>query len=702
MKATEAKLLDFLRKSQQFVIPIYQRTYSWTTRECEQLWDDIIRVGRSAEIPAHFIGSIVYIEQGLYQVTSNSPLLVIDGQQRLTTVTLIIEALARNLGEGEPYPDFSTRKLRNRYLRDPDETGEAAQKLLLTQTDKSTLNAILNQRELPSYHSLRVEENFQFILSRVEGIKDDISTLCQGLAKLMVVDISLSRDQDNPQLIFESMNSTGRELSQADLIRNYVLMGLEPLQQESIYNHHWRPMEEAFGQKAYADHFDNFMRYYLTVKTRELPNKNRVYEVFKAYARRFVENGEIIDDLIADIHKYARYYCAMELGQETNPKLADAFADFRELKANVAYPLLLPAYDRYALDHISDAELERIVRLIESYVIRRSICDIPTNSMNRTFEAFPAALDDHRYLQSIEATFAALLSRARFPRDEEFRRELIGRDFYNYPRRSYFLRRLENFGRKERVRVDDYTIEHILPQNPDLSSSWRRALGEGWQRVHETWLHTLGNLTLTGYNAEYSDRPFEQKRDMEGGFKESPLRLNSGLGQLATWDADSILERAQNLAIKSIQIWPMPSVPQAIVDEFKRSAKSRPSSATHEQHEYLSPGRPARILFDALKPRILEIDDLVYEEPKARYISYKAETNFVDITALSRQLKIWLNVPFHVLDDPQNIARDVTNIGHLGAGDVEIRYDNPKDVPYIMSLVRQSFEWQMDQTEPWA
>ena len=388
MKATEAKLLDFLRKSQQFVIPIYQRTYSWTTDECEQLWNDIMRVGRSPDIPAHFVGSIVYIEQGLYQVSSNSPLLVIDGQQRLTTVTLIIEALARNLGNDEPFPDFSARKLRNRYLRDPDESGEAAHKLLLTQTDKSTLNALINQQPMPDAYSIRVQENFDFILRRVNGINDQIASLCEGLAKLMVVDISLNRDQDNPQLIFESMNSTGKELSQADLIRNYVLMGLEPIQQETIYNLHWRPMEEAFGQKAYADHFDNFMRYYLTVKTGELPNKNKVYEVFKNYARQYPDNANFVDDLIADVQKFARYYCAMELGQEINPILQNPFSDFRELRANVAYPLLLSAYDQYATHNITDYEFAKVVRLVESYVIRRSICDIPTNSMNRTFESF--------------------------------------------------------------------------------------------------------------------------------------------------------------------------------------------------------------------------------------------------------------------------------------------------------------------------
>ena len=235
MKATEANFLDFLKKSPQFVIPIYQRTYSWTERECRQLWDDIVRTGRNNDIAAHFVGSIVYIEKGLYQISRQSSLLVIDGQQRLTTVMLILEALARRLGETEPVDGFSARKLRNYYLLNPLEEGERGFKLLLTQTDKQNLLALLQQTSPPAETSLRITDNFAFFEAQVQAVVDDLTPLCRGLAKLMIVDIALSRDQDNPQLIFESMNSTGRELSQADRIRNFILMGLEPARQRRLY-----------------------------------------------------------------------------------------------------------------------------------------------------------------------------------------------------------------------------------------------------------------------------------------------------------------------------------------------------------------------------------------------------------------------------------------------------------------------------------
>ena len=281
MKATEANFLGFLKRSPQFVIPIYQRTYSWTERECGQLWEDILRTGGSDAIPAHFTGSIVYIEKGLYQVTSQSSLLVIDGQQRLTTVMLILEALGRHVGDGEPVDGFSAKKLRSYYLLNPLEEGERGFKLLLTQTDKQSLLALMQQKPEPTESSLRISQNFAFFQEQVRSLEaTGLALLCKGLAKLTIVDIALSRDQDNPQLIFESMNSTGRELSQADLIRNFILMGLEPTHQTRLYEEHWRPMEIAFGQEAYGTHFDGFMRHYLTFKTGEIPNVRAVYEAF--------------------------------------------------------------------------------------------------------------------------------------------------------------------------------------------------------------------------------------------------------------------------------------------------------------------------------------------------------------------------------------------------------------------------------------
>ncbi|MBO8142800.1 MAG: DUF262 domain-containing protein [Firmicutes bacterium] len=697
MKATEAKFLDFLRKSPQFIIPIYQRQYSWTERQCRQLWDDIIRAGSSNDVAAHFVGSIVYIEEGIYQVTSQSRLLVIDGQQRLTTISLLLEALARHVGDREPVEGFSAKKIRSYYLMNPLEEGDRAYKLLLTETDRDTLNAIVCQKELPAEHSVRVAQNFEFFKEQVAALGDDLTVLCHGLTKLVIVDIALTRGQDNPQLIFESMNSTGLELTQADLIRNFILMGLEPEHQTRLYRDYWRQMERAIGQEAYGNHFDAFMRHYLTLRTGEIPRKDDVYEVFKAYARRpdVAEKG--VDALVADIHRFANYYCAMALGQEQDKELAAAFRDLRELKVDVAWPFLLELYEDYRQGLLPKKDFLRAVRLVESYVFRRAVCGIPANSLDKTFATFRRALDKNRYLESIEAHFLSLPSYRRFPRDEEFERELKRRDLYNFRSRSYWLRRIENDGRKEPVPVDEYTIEHILPQNENLSPEWQKALGPNWKKVQETWLHTLGNLTLTGYNSEYSDRPFPEKRDMPGGFRESPLRLNQGLGEVEVWNEEAIQARADRLAKLALEVWPAPALPDEVLERYRKKPTAKPTY-TIEDHPYLLSGL-TRDLFEAFRKEVLALDPCVTEEFLKLYVAYKAETNFVDVVPQKKRLLLSLNMKFNEVHDPRGLCKDVSDRGRWSNGDVEVGLSRLDDLPYVMGLVRQAFEKQMGNGE---
>lgn len=694
MKATEAKLLSFLQKSPQFIIPIYQRTYSWTEKQCRQLWDDILRAGSTDAIGVHFIGSIVYVEQGLSQVTHQAPLLVIDGQQRLTTVSLLIEALARAVGDTEPVEGFSAAKLRHYYLSNPLESGERYFKLLLSQTDSASLKAIVKNTEQPQEPSLRVTQNFALFTELLASLKGDLAQVCRGLAKLVVVDIALSRDQDNPQLIFESMNSTGKELSQADLVRNYILMGLEPGIQTQLYEDYWRPMELDFGQEAYGTQFDSFMRHYLTVRTGDIPREREVYEAFKDYSRTKPVQDAGIEALVREIRTFARYFCAIALGRETDTTLSVAFHDLRELKVDVAYPFLLELYHDYTNGQLSAADFASAVRLVESYVFRRAICAIPTNSMNKTFATFSKSLKKDRYLESIQAHFLLLPSYRRFPSDDEFRRDLHTRDLYNFRSRSYWLRRLENHGRKERVPVDQYTIEHILPQNPELSAAWRVALGDDWQRVQQEWLHTLGNLTLTGYNAEYSDRPFAEKRDMQGGFAQSPIGLNEGLGQLDNWNEEAIKARAGRLADQALGVWTAPKLEASVIAAYQPTKDAAASSYGISDHpQLLVPG--VRELFEAFRQEVMALDPCVTEEFKKLYVAYKAETNFVDVIPQAKRLRLALNMRFPDLSDPQGIGEDVTGVGLWGNGDVTLTLSRLDDLPYVMGLVRQSYEQQM-------
>ena len=693
MKATEAKLLAFLKKSPQFVIPVYQRTYSWAERECRQLWDDIILAGSDPAISVHFIGSIVYIEAGLSQVSHQVPLLVIDGQQRLTTVTLLLAALSEALGDTEPFDGFSARKLKNYYLLNPEETGERHYKLLLSQTDKATLMSIVGQNEMPAEPSFRVMQNYKLFRRLIASRQNDFLAVCNGLAKLVVVDIALSRDQDNPQLIFESMNSTGRELSQADLIRNFILMGLESEQQTQLYEQFWRPMEVDFGQEAYNIHFDSFMRHYLIVKTGDIPRRGEVYEAFKGHAGspKVAEAG--VEALVKDIRDFARHYCAMALGAESDADLNAAFHDLRELKVDVAYPFLLELYHDYIGGLLEKEEILEAVRLIEAYVFRRAICAIPTNSGNKTFATFTKALRKDRYLESIKAHFLLMPSYRRFPNDDEFKRDMLTRDLYNFRSRSYWLRRFENYGRKERVPIGEYTIEHIMPQSEVLPNAWKAALGDEWEHIHQTYLHTLGNLTLTGYNSEYSNLTFTEKRDMAGGFKQSPLKVNEGLGKLEAWNEGAIKSRALRLAKQASDVWKAPVVHPDILAAYQPQA-TKLTAYSIKDHSYLMNG-PTRELFKAFRCEVLKLDPCVSEDFLKLYVAYKAETNFVDVVPQAKQLRLSLNMSFSEISDPRGVCKDISCLGRWGNGEVEVKFAKIGELPYVIGLVRQSLERQL-------
>lgn len=280
----------------------------------------------------------------------------------------------------------------------------------------------------------------------------------------------------------------------------------------------------------------------------------------------------------------------------------------------------------------------------------------------------------------------------RFPTDDEFKRDLQTRDLYNFRNRSYLLRHLENHGRKERVPVDEYTIEHILPQNENLSTAWKTALGSEWERIQQTMLHTLGNLTLTGYNSEYSDRPFTDKRDMAGGFKESPLKLNQGLGHLDDWNEQAIKSRGARLAVQALDVWSAPDLPADVLATYR--AKTALSGYAITDHPNLASG-VLRMVFETLRKEVLALDPCVTEDFLKLYVAYKAETNFVDVIPQAKRLRLSLNMAFADINDPKGFCRDVTGLGRWGNGDVEVGLASLDELPYVMGLVRQSFEKQM-------
>lgn len=686
MKATETNFLDFLKGPKQFIIPIYQRTYSWKLKQCEQFWKDIIRTATDETVSGHFVGSIVYIEKGLYHVTSIPQLLVIDGQQRLTILTLLLSALSHAIGKRGDEIEISQKKLNNYYILNIEEENDLRYKLLLTQSDKHTLIHLLEGKELPDLTSKQIVENYRFFEERIDKAGIDLMTLYRGIAKLIIVDIALDSEHDNPQLIFESLNSTGLELSQADLIRNYVLMGLERKQQDELYNDYWYPMEQSFGLTDYVAQFDRFMRDYLTVKTGRIPNIREVYEAFKTYARGNISDS--IQEIIADIYLFSKYFVRMALEKEEDKELKEIFSDINTLKVDVAYPFLLEVYADYSQERLNRAELIDILKLVESYVFRRAICGIPTNSLNKTFATLSRELDKENYLESFKVSLQLKKSYWRFPDDDEFMRELAVKDLYNFRSRNYWLCKLENHDRKEQVTVEEYTIEHIMPQNENLPVAWRNELGENWKDIHTHYLHTLGNLTLTGYNPELSDRPFIEKRDMKGGFADSPLRLNRELSKLEHWNEAEIQKRAHMLANLATHVWSYPRLEMGVVEKYRTVKKDR-GSYTLKDHTNLTGAMME--LFEQLRKRILNLDASVTEEVLKLYIAYKTTTNFVDVVPQKSRLRLSLNMAFDEIHDPKGLCKDVTGLGRWGNGDVEVSLSSPEQLDDVMALVRQSF-----------
>ncbi|MEU7993575.1 GmrSD restriction endonuclease domain-containing protein [Rothia amarae] len=570
MKAVDSNLLSLLKMSERFIVPIYQRVYSWGKPECEQLWCDILRAGERTGLANHFTGSIVYIENGEGSITAREPNLLIDGQQRVTTVTILLAALVSYLKalpqeEQEPHTGFSPKKIMNRYLTNQEEDGDDYFKLTLSKSDRDPLRAIIQDSPLPESSS-RVIDTFKLFKNKLNSANSgEIQNICRGLDKLVVVDVKLTRGQDDPQLVFESMNATGKKLSQADLIRNFVLMDLPPQQQNKLYEGYWFPMEQKF-QGENEHRFDEFVRHYLTVKTNKIPRKDDVYEAYKSFALEQEKFGRSREELVKELNRYAIMFAAMAFGEERDSALDVRFRE-TELLATVTYPFLLVLCSSYQQNELSRSDFVRILDAVISYVFRRAVCGIPTNSLNKTFATLAGAIDREHLAESTIARLITLPDYRRFPNDEEFAEALKTFDLYHSQRSKYFFRKLENAGRKEEVSVSEYTIEHIMPQN--ANEVWRKALGEDWKQVHDRYLHTLGNLTLTGYNPEYSNRSFEQKRDIKGGFKDSPLRLNEGLGKLETWNEATIQERAEKLAQTSLDLWKFPEVEESLLERYR-------------------------------------------------------------------------------------------------------------------------------------
>lgn len=688
MDARKGNIFEILNGNKQFLIPVYQRYYSWDIEQCRRLWNDIVDMQKRNKA-GHFVGSIVNIaEQAM--PTGIQKYMIIDGQQRMTTLTLLLLALRDYAIQHPEDTTINYRRIDNMLLKNEYEVGGERYKLLLTETDRDILIRLVESKPIPDGTKSRLIDNYKFFSGKIADRDLQPAEIYESIGKLQIVNITLDRTMDDAQAIFESLNSTGKELSESDLIRNYVLMGLEPSEQTYVYEHLWRPMEQLFVYETQDSVMDSFFRHYLTMKLTRIPKQGRVYEEFKLYHLN-CEFGTI-RELCQDLLNYAKFYTDIVFKRSNNAELKRLYEDIVDLRMEVSYPFLLKVHNDCAEGTITEDNLKEILRLCISYVLRRSICDIPTNSMNKTFATLRNSIRPDDYMNSVKAFFVLQDTYKEFPDNDKFMAAFMSRDIYTMRARNYILSRLENFGNKAPIIIENYTIEHIMPQNTSLSPEWQHDLGVNWKEIQKTYIHTIGNLTLTAYNSEMSDRPFMDKMNMPGGFKESALRLNAYLVKLTEWNEDHIKERAQQLAAKAVQIWPYPSLTNAELAPYTAEEKSAPKYTleTYDINAF------TKILFETLDRRIMNLSPAVKREYKKLYIAYKLDTNFVDIVVQKQRLRISVNMKFSEVYDPLGICRDVTGLGRWGNGDVELFMEHTSDIDRVMEIIEQSYKLQAD------
>ena len=566
MKAAETKVDRFLGSNETaFAIPVYQRNYDWAKTQCAQLFKDILAVGADETQSGHFIGSIVYVHDDVHAVAALQEFTIIDGQQRLTTLTLIYIAIYRHfLAAGE---DREAQRIYKTYLI--NEFAEDAEKLKLKPTDnnKAALAQMMDPQEAVKVSGYsRLIENFRFFQSRIDA--SNVATVLKGLSKLLFVNIALDRQKDNPQRIFESLNSTGLELSQADLIRNYILMGLPRREQEQVFRKFWEPIERnARNLEVNESRLSDFIRDYLTLKQKDIPNKGAVYAKFK---ERFpVPSSPELMEALNEIRDLSNVYARLlNPDMETDAVISRELGYIRTLEINVSYPFLMPVYRDFQSGVIVRDEFAAVLQLVQSYVWRRAILGLPTNALNKIFMGLYDRVELEDYLKSVQRALMQRGGTQRFPRDPEVLAVLKEKDMYSMKgrTRTYFFDRLENHNNREivDVTVPGITIEHIFPQKPD--PEWRNTVDEDdFAAMGEQHLNTIGNLTLSGNNGRLGNKTFAEKRDMnhdggEQGYRFSRLWLNRDLQTLDHWNVAQVEARAERIALRFLEVWPAPSV----------------------------------------------------------------------------------------------------------------------------------------------
>ena len=559
MKGAECGLAEYMQgANKRFIIPVYQRNYDWKLENCKQLYDDLVKVIKTNR-KTHFFGSIVSV----YEPSGkNIEFLVIDGQQRLTTVSLLLLAMYNLIQKGAiiPQDDMLATRIYEEFLVDKYQKQETRIKLKPVKNDKKAFGKLFDTDD-EHIRGSNITNNYNYFYERIQKQEISIDELFDAICRLEIISIRLEND-DNPQLIFESLNSTGLDLSEGDKIRNFILMGLPSQQQELYYEKYWNRIEEHTGYDVSA-----FIRDYLSVKQQEIPAQKRIYRDFKEYVNSAnVELEILLDELL----KYAKRYAILLRGCPDNRTLDACIYRLNRLETTVTRPFFLEILRLQDEKVLNIDDVTDIFLTTENYLLRRSICDLPTNVLNKVFLTLHHEIMRYdgtgdNYIEKFKYALTSKKERARFPDDDEFAMLFSERQIYqmNSKNKVYILERLENDNTLEdkdvyrHVDAGDYSIEHIMPQH--LTPTWIKALGADYEQIHEQWLHRIANLTLTAYNSKYSNSSFEEKKTMEHGFSQSGIRLNQDIAKKDKWTLAELEERDSALTQRALKIWVRPT-----------------------------------------------------------------------------------------------------------------------------------------------
>ena len=692
MKALDQPFTKIINGTMQFVIPVFQRDYSWNEEQCDQLWKDVLNVASSEAERGHFLGSVVYIATDDTS-TSFTRWLLIDGQQRVTTITLLLAALRDHIQEKNwtGTEDGPTVKRINAYfLKNSQEEGNRHHKLVLRRYDQATLQAILDGNEIPEGAAERIRENYEFFRDQLEGA--DPEQVYRGIGRLIVVDVTLDRGTDDPQMIFESLNSTGMDLSQSDLIRNFILMRLPEKEQTRLYESHWSKIEGLFRGSEKA--FDTFVRDFLALKTRA-NKQEKAKEIYRAFRNSFetlVNQSGDLELLLTEMHRFARYYSAFALGNNAFPEFATGLARLRKL-VDVPALLVMTLFDRYErAESLSKDEFIEALGMVESFIFRRAICGFQTRGYWQVFANLAYQVDEENALESLKVSFARQRDNYRFPGNDEFRRELVERDLYGLRVCAYMLERLENFDTNEPTDTTKYSIEHIMPQNEKLSKEWREMLGADWKQVQERCLHRLGNLSLTGYNSTYSDRAFSEKKTIPNGFEDSSVRLNKFVREQTKWSEEEIEKRGELLADRALEIWLELEVAESAIEAAEQAELRQLAGKRDVAKVQMS--IKAKELFDVLGPKIKELDDGIVELAEKKSVSYHGPGFFLEVLPRKRRLILLLALDFNEVEAGEIDIYDATEwkfiVNSVYEGGVTVRIKSPEDIDAALPVIRQA------------